>query len=146
MSRLSDIQQQSAAVNEKVMERNDKAAGYQQDWNATKINVHKTWGVDPFAEAEKLAKRCIAQDAEQILSKARRMAAHIALDEALDEADDDEPEPDEEDEDAEPEEESEQKKMGGGCGRTFTCDSGQLITGRKSADEIRRLGLNFSVF
>jgi hypothetical protein len=144
MSRLSDIQQQSAAVNEKVMERNDKAAGSQQDWKATKINVQKTWGVNPFAEAENLAKRCIAQDAEQILSKARRSAAHIALDEALDEAADAEPE--EEDEDAEPEEESEQRKQGGGCGKSFTCDSGQLITGRKSADEIRRLGLNFSVF
>jgi hypothetical protein len=144
MRRLSDIQQQSAAASEKVMERNDKAAGSQQDWKATKINVHKTWGVNPFAEAENLAKRCIAQDAEQILSKARRMAAHMALDEALDEAADAEPE--EEVEDAEPEEESEQRKQGGGCGKSFTCDSGQLITGRKSADEIRRLGLNFSVF
>jgi hypothetical protein len=145
MSRLSDFQQQSVVVDPKKMGANAKAAGSQMDWRATKIKTNVRGGrmdVEPFREASRQIARNIAFDA---VHTARRIAAHIALEEALDEAADGEPK--DEDEDAEPVEESTtQRPHGGGCGKSFTCDSGQLITGRKSTDEIRRLGLNYAVF
>jgi hypothetical protein len=147
MSRLSDFQQQSVVVDEKVMTANAKAAGSQTDWRSTKIKTSVRGGridAEPFEAAARQTARNIAFDAEQDMRTARRIAAHLALEEALDEAADDEPE--EEDEDAEPAEETTQRSHGGGCGKSFTCDSGQLITGRKSTDEIRRLGLNYAVF
>src|ERR1700684_4450017 len=102
MARLSDFQQKPATAiarqNLEVLERNAKAAGFSGNWKATKIRVPKVRGgelffhQDPFKEAETVVKRSIAMDAEQILHTARRMAAHISLDEALDSA---EPEEDE---------------------------------------------------
>jgi len=151
MARLSDFQQKPAtAIAQKtldVLEKNAKAAGFSGDWKATKITIPKVRGgklffhQDPFKDAETVVKRSIAMDVEQAVRTARRMAAHISLEEALDSA-----EPEEDDEDAEPAEESEQRSHGGGCGKSFTCDSGHLIAGRKSAAEIRRLGLNYAVF
>jgi hypothetical protein len=142
MSRLSDFQPTAVVVDEKVMTANAKAAGSQMDWKGTKIKTTVRGGqlgAEPFQAAARQIAFDIAEDAA-----ARRTAMHAALDEALDEAADAEPE--EEDEDAEPAEETTQRSHGGGCGKSFTCDSGQLITGRKSTDEIRRLGLNYAVF
>jgi hypothetical protein len=137
MSRLSDFQKPATvAVDTKRMEANAKAAGSQMDWRSTKINVQKSWGVNPFAEAEDLAKRCMAMDAQQILRNVRRRAAHIALDEALDAVPSDDDEPAEEDEDAEPEEESAQRKQGGGCGKSYAGDTGWLT--RKAHQEFLR--------
>jgi hypothetical protein len=130
MSRLSDFQKPAAvAMDTKKIDANAKAAGSQLDWRSTTINVQQSWGVDPFAEAEDLAKRCMAMDAQQILR-------NIALDEALDAVPSDDDEPAEEDEDAEPEEESEQRSQGGGCGKSYACDVGWLTP--EAADEFRR--------
>jgi|HubBroStandDraft_6_1064221.scaffolds.fasta_scaffold298192_1 hypothetical protein len=144
--KLSDFQKDSGrsiAVDEKVMTANAKAAGSQVDWRSTKINAQKGWGANPFAEAEGLAKRCRAMDVEQGLRTVRRAAAHIALDEALDGAENEEPA--EQDKDAEPAEQSTQHSQAGGCGKSFTCDSGRLIS-QKASDEIRRRGLSYGVF
>jgi hypothetical protein len=112
------------------------------DWKGTKIATPKIRGgelsihMDPFKQADRMAKRCVAMDKEQIL----RNAFHVALDEALDDA-----EPEEEDKNAELDSRSEQRKQGGGCGKSYACDSGRLIS-QKSADKFRRLGLNYAVF
>jgi hypothetical protein len=144
MSRLSDFQQQSVVVDPKKMEDNAKASATRVDWRATKIKNRVRGGrmdVQPFAEASRQIARNIAFDAEQTMRTARRIAMHIALDEALDNADE---EPAEEDKDAEPPE-SMQRSHGGGCGKSFTCDSGQIIN-QNTADEFRRRGLSYGVF
>jgi hypothetical protein len=127
MARYSDFRQVAGgriALDPKLMSHNAFDSGNSVDWEQTKIVRPRggELGSDPFEDAEREVQRSIATDAK----RSRRQRLHDALDRVLDTvgkkrkpaavvvAGDRSTARDS------------QRSLGGGCGRSYACDTGWL--------------------